>query len=1003
MKKRAKIFNLLVLSSGMLLAACTGHGADLSSQNSQAHSSEKMSSSSVAIETFQVTLPSGEGYQTAAAPGFSTTVEKGSDFAFSISFQEGYSQHRNLAVTANEAILTQGTDGYYHIPEVLSDITVGVSVSKNIYTISLPNGEGYNIQSAEGYTTSVEHGSSYRFSVTLLKGYDQANGLEVKANETALAVEDGWYNISAVTEDIAITVLLHKNIYVVTLPTGDGFVAAPANGTSNSVEYDSDFVFSVSLQEGYTQARNLKVTSGADVLTPNADGLYVISHVTANVAVNITVDKNSYSITYPTNGTGYSFQAVGEATTLPTSLLYEETLSFRLNYATGYDQARNLVVTNNGVGLTATDGVYSVVAKDNISIGVQLDPNLYALTYHYKDGNGKDITETKDAVYGAKADLALPDGYTIGAVRYAATGWYDAAENGNLISEWKVTGAKDFYAQYAGATTVSFSYDTEKMSLVGADGSTLIGDKAFATGGTLKFKVVLTDAYSQENDLVIKNGETPLTKGADGYYEVAVGTEKITIVGNVSVNTYSITFDAQGTGLTFAAVSGDLPTSANYGATITFKATIPTDGYYTITANGVALTATDDVYTINNITSNQKISVQKATIQDAFNSFANGDQTWTYFHSGALPSVDPTTKALTYASTVTIQPQFFKDAVAHGFTHVKMHVAKPASVSGDQTIALTHGVTWKKYWRSFTNESDIRIDLNEFKQDDGSYATATLANQTNASNSFVISGVEFFASPSTVGWTKSNTNVYAAYEGTDLVIDTNSAGNGAYVIPSGFFDYFQANALTMDICYKYLLQKNNTRGFLSGWNGAVFTGGDNLSSLTPDADGYYPYHFTIDTFTGKTDVSANPISIGLDTEGTIAIRKGDVGAKVNQTVVVNKADSSDGWHNFSVEDSAPGINYWVDSHGHDTINFTVTTSAKFDFWYGNGNWSGGMHQINNADASWVDNGDGTFTATGTLSGIKTAYAPNPTGLNIYPNAIGGTGTQSFSFHYCFEN
>ena len=160
-----------------------------------------------AVSAYAVTIPEGDGY-TVMGPELAIA---GEDYRFSVTITEGYMEGENFAVRVNGETVT-GENGLYVVPDVSGELTItvtGVELEPvAIFTITLPEtGNGYAVNSVDGYTTSVEAKSDYKFTVSFADGFKAGENFTVKTNDVVLtADENGVYTIEAVTENQTITV-----------------------------------------------------------------------------------------------------------------------------------------------------------------------------------------------------------------------------------------------------------------------------------------------------------------------------------------------------------------------------------------------------------------------------------------------------------------------------------------------------------------------------------------------------------------------------------------------------------------------------------------------------------------------------------------------------------------------------------------------------------------------------------------------------------------------------
>ena len=137
-----------------------------------------------------------------------------------------------------------------------------------------------------------------------------------------------------------------------------------------SVEDGKTLTMVITPTEGY----NVTVKNGDNALTPDADGkTYTIENVTADLTINVSATKQSISITYPAESTGWSY-----GSTKPETVEYGADLSFQVVPATGY----TVTVKNGETTLTAGDNnTYTISAvKAAPSITISAAEITFAVT-----------------------------------------------------------------------------------------------------------------------------------------------------------------------------------------------------------------------------------------------------------------------------------------------------------------------------------------------------------------------------------------------------------------------------------------------------------------------------------------------------------------------------------------------------------------------------------------------------------------------------------------------
>ena len=151
-----------------------------------------------------------------------------------------------------------------------------------------------------------------------------------------------------------------------------------------------------------------------------------------------------------------------------------------------------------------------VAATGNASYKLILESTKRKYDVKFMDGETQ-IGETQNAEYGTVATKpADPQKAETAEKTYAFDGWYTAAEGGEKVTDFTVTGAVTYYAHY---TSVTRKYDVKFM-----DGETQIGATQNVEYGTIATK----PADPQKAETAEK------TYTFDGWYTAAEGGEKVT-------------------------------------------------------------------------------------------------------------------------------------------------------------------------------------------------------------------------------------------------------------------------------------------------------------------------------------------------------------------------------------------------------------------------------------------------------------------------------------------
>ena len=273
----------------------------------------------IVIQTYTVYIPSNLeqiGYKFYTS--FSTTVNYGKNFQFSINVEtnNGYNENSLVVYYQEGSTTKQRINPYsgnnFEISNIKSNITVTVDpISKLVYNITLPTGNGYQAKVETDYSTSVTHGNNFKFSILILSenGYN-SNNMKVGyttdgINITPLTEEDGIYTIDSVTSNISISVTgVQLNKYNINFPT-ELIGATIWNSTGvdellqiETVTHGDNFEFKVILDELYNKA-NITVYSNGIMLNKNAKNNYIIRTITSdcNITIsNLIMNKAVYTV-----------------------------------------------------------------------------------------------------------------------------------------------------------------------------------------------------------------------------------------------------------------------------------------------------------------------------------------------------------------------------------------------------------------------------------------------------------------------------------------------------------------------------------------------------------------------------------------------------------------------------------------------------------------------------------------------------------------------------------
>ena len=298
------------------------------------------------------------------------------------------------------------------------------------YNVTFTAGDGYTF----GGDRVVESGKDYTFTVKIADGYEKSAEFAVKANGKVLAEKDGKYTVSAVTENITVTVtgVVKKAAPIVkhsvTLPTGEGYTVT---GATEVVEGEN-YTFTLAATTGFNIDNAVVKVNGEELDNNGNVGEYTVENVTADLVITVEgVARNSLDVTL-TNGIGYKLDGELAAT-------YGLPYTFEVVIGAAFKATDGFAVKVNGTALTAEeDGKYKVAnPTEALTItveGVTIDESKKA-SFFYAPKNDVDESYNANISYDATAD-------TFTAKSVKNTNAYDVAINPDVVAWYKANGYK---------------------------------------------------------------------------------------------------------------------------------------------------------------------------------------------------------------------------------------------------------------------------------------------------------------------------------------------------------------------------------------------------------------------------------------------------------------------------------------------------------------------------------------------------------------------------------
>lgn len=593
-----------------------------------------------------INLPSVEGAIVAAVPGYSSPVEFGSEFKFTVTLDEGYTQSTPIVMT-NGNLLTP-VAGVYKISNITSSQIVTVTgIALNMYYVTLPTVTGATVTATNGvYNSSkqayeVKYGDDFNFNVTLQDAYSQSNYVVGPAgliNSTG----NGTYAIENVKSDVAVTVQgLEINKYYITLPTTEGAIINALTGIYDpmaqayKVEYGTNFQFEVILNPAYSQSNYF--VGPMMMVMPMGNGKFGINNVTENIDVTIQgVELNIYYLTLPTVE-GATVTAI-DATFNPVQECYEVEHGQGFRFSVMLDEAHNqsnYIVRANGNQLylisgSLQNGIYGVqeVLEDTNITVVGVSKNNFDITVNQAP-NGTITPGTSTVEYGASQTFTITPN----------TGYYikDVKVDGvtvTAVSEYTFTNVTKNHT-----ITAEFAIRTYTLTVVQTNGGTISPATSTINHGGNRLFTIAANANYKLIDVLVDGTSV----GAVTSYSFNNVNANHTITAAFELNTYTIAVNQTANG-TIAPET----VSVAHGGTQSFTIT-PASGYHiaSVRVDGINIGAVAS-YTFNNVTANHSITATFAeTIVNTYTIIATAGLNGTITPTGAVTVTEGNSQTFT--------------------------------------------------------------------------------------------------------------------------------------------------------------------------------------------------------------------------------------------------------------------------------------------------------------------------------------------------------------------
>ena len=353
--------------------------------------------------------------------------------------------------------------------------------------------------------------------------------------------------------------------------------------------------------------------------------------------------------------------------------------------------------------------------------------------------------------------------------------------------------------------------------------------------------------------------------------------------------------------------------------------------------------------------------------------------------------------------SLELSSEFIQNALEEGYTHMVCDVSVSGGIGTFKKLEMVHGKEAATYQKVGTETSRTdRIDLTEFKDKDGTYASLMFrayrkaffsdAEQISSSATVQLSNIRMYKSQETADWKKYQksiqngeevntpiTNAYAAYENGNLVIET-MLENTFFERSNSTLAYDLAVGVSMSFAFKYLNAGNNTEAFFYHFTNTEVEHKE-LSACHIDDNGFA--HMCIMPETVQAAAAA--IEKGEDVKFHFGLLKPASAMLILANSGTNKhsvfTENGDGTKTETVvadtwgypyghgiyneflqvkdaETAKNGVEFNINMYDNHTISLEITADFDFTgFWYGNNCWEGyqaGMYQFRDVDTIEVD-------------------------------------------------
>ncbi len=529
-----------------------------------------------------------------------------SEFNFVIEPENGYNvSNVKVEVEPYGSALIQNIDGGYKVYQIIDSVNIKISgIELNNYDIPL-KGTGadfYNSGGTQISSITIQHGKQGEFSLKEQSGYKLANGYTLALEDEDNIEENALIKVGINSQVCSYdsdgdTVSIYETLndsgntertLEIEMASNDIYIKYDSDGNVIDDEYD---ISKISINEVDGKINTITNLNSNKTFTLGYDGAGQLVTVTSSKSEwVIGFGDNKYSV-YLKNGT--QIKQTGSNT-----------------YALANVQSESIVEIQN-------------VGKEQYYISLPV--SMEGITFH--DSNGQEIQDgTVNHGDSFSFSIMAEKGYSIKNISVTANSLPLELKDGiytinNIDSDITVSVegvAKD-------KIKLSFKYVTGVIYKdVNDNEISTIESLDINSGDDYKFKISLSDAYTQASDtinVVTDNSESPISFERGIYTISNLTKDTVVNVEGVNINQYNVTL-TEADGINYMNQYGTEPISGiqkvKYGENFKFMLSAK-EGYdisgisVMLKVDGkekVKISDVDSIYTIENLTANCTIVIE---------------------------------------------------------------------------------------------------------------------------------------------------------------------------------------------------------------------------------------------------------------------------------------------------------------------------------------------------------------------------------------------------------